>query len=466
MTTPSVEQFEFVTFDVGRKYLARVVAQKGKKLIVRLFNKKTGEWHTKSESREREACIPLTATEAEESFPGCVTAWGNTTLAKVERTKNSGAIIAPAVLEEARKKTNDELVQIINEEWRGICVKLTSLAPYIQVVFERIDAGQEVGGFTSKKKFCEQVVNRTYGAVVFMLRGGNPTNTKRRTRKRSLAPERLALPSAPAAVTPVTPALQPVPEFVEGEWKLATFPADHFDEKRRGKPIKDQWVNTDGRRIQKMQIIKPGQEKKPFRDRERIDIYKVSDQHGSIENAPTLNVAKKTVRPVSTTAAMLEKADLIAKIIANEGSYDLVLTDQSREYLAMRRIVHDTEQEQDEDYRRKPQYHVTLTIEGSTKDAVLDIAKSVFGSKLKGVELVRHGFSRAEDLERAETMRDASLEIVGELHGDIEQWKENLPENFRGDKEEALEQCASKLEEIKEALEAVDFSDVEFPGKY
>jgi hypothetical protein len=73
----------FVTFDAGRKYLARIVAENGKKLIVRLFSKKTGEWQTKSESRERETCIPLTAAEAEESFPGCVAAWANTTAANL-----------------------------------------------------------------------------------------------------------------------------------------------------------------------------------------------------------------------------------------------------------------------------------------------------------------------------------------------------------------------------------------------
>jgi hypothetical protein len=65
----------FVTFDAGRKYLARVVAENGKKLIVHRFDKKSGEWQIKNESREREACIPLTAAEAEASFPGSVAAW-------------------------------------------------------------------------------------------------------------------------------------------------------------------------------------------------------------------------------------------------------------------------------------------------------------------------------------------------------------------------------------------------------
>ncbi|HET8925571.1 MAG TPA: hypothetical protein VFN26_21485 [Candidatus Acidoferrum sp.] len=68
-------KLEFVTFDPGRKHLARIVAVNGKKVTVRRFNKKTGEWQPKNESRECKACIPLTATEAAESFPGSVAVW-------------------------------------------------------------------------------------------------------------------------------------------------------------------------------------------------------------------------------------------------------------------------------------------------------------------------------------------------------------------------------------------------------
>jgi hypothetical protein len=71
-----ITHYGFVTFDPGRKHLARIVAVKGEKVNVRRFDKKTGEWRTKNETREREACIPLSAEEAESSFPGCVAAWG------------------------------------------------------------------------------------------------------------------------------------------------------------------------------------------------------------------------------------------------------------------------------------------------------------------------------------------------------------------------------------------------------
>lgn len=106
----------FVTFDRGRKHLARVVAVNGKKVTVRRFNKKTGEWQTKNESREREACIPLTPAEAEASFPGCVAAWE---AAKLPAALGTGAATIKednpnaTALVEALKKNDRDM-----EAWR------------------------------------------------------------------------------------------------------------------------------------------------------------------------------------------------------------------------------------------------------------------------------------------------------------------------------------------------------------
>lgn len=71
----AVTEGSFVTFDSGRKHLARVVGVNGSKVTIRRFDKKSGEWRTKNEPREREACIPLTSEDAESSFPGCLAAW-------------------------------------------------------------------------------------------------------------------------------------------------------------------------------------------------------------------------------------------------------------------------------------------------------------------------------------------------------------------------------------------------------
>ncbi len=74
-TTGENADYDFVTFDSGRKHLARVVAVNGKKVTVRRFNKKSGESRIGNESRDREACIPLTAAEVEVRFPGSLAAW-------------------------------------------------------------------------------------------------------------------------------------------------------------------------------------------------------------------------------------------------------------------------------------------------------------------------------------------------------------------------------------------------------
>jgi hypothetical protein len=117
-------ELDFATFDPGRKHLARVVAVNGKKVSVRRFNKKTGEWQTKTESRERKACIPLTAAEADELFPGSVAGWNkaakppNGSGGKVTRQMSRNSVLqtitAPAFQSvadsyNAKKKTIDDL---------------------------------------------------------------------------------------------------------------------------------------------------------------------------------------------------------------------------------------------------------------------------------------------------------------------------------------------------------------------
>jgi hypothetical protein len=83
-------------------------------------------------------------------------------------------------LDKIRQKPSLEIMRHINTEWRGVCTKLADLAPWIQVVFERLEAGEKVGTYTSRTEFCKQVLNRTYGAVKFMLDGGNPRNKNKR----------------------------------------------------------------------------------------------------------------------------------------------------------------------------------------------------------------------------------------------------------------------------------------------
>jgi len=182
-------QFEFVTFDPGRKHLARVVAVNGKKVTVRRFNKKTGEWQTKNESREREACIPLTAAEAEASFPGCVAAWeaaANPPGAPAAGAKpinednpNAAALVA------AFKKNDRDM-----EAWRK------EAAPMVKALENDLEESGEIwyGGkrYTSIKKWCEPALGIKYRAMRYRLTGGNPVS-KRKGAGATVAPKAVTL---------------------------------------------------------------------------------------------------------------------------------------------------------------------------------------------------------------------------------------------------------------------------------
>lgn len=92
--------------------------------------------------------------------------------------KSPTAIIAVDPSAHARSMSAKELGEFIAAECKELCIKLASLKPYVEVAFERLDAGEAICGYTSKPTFCECVLGRTYNAVKFMLAGGNPRNVE------------------------------------------------------------------------------------------------------------------------------------------------------------------------------------------------------------------------------------------------------------------------------------------------
>jgi len=258
--------------------------------------------------------------------------------------------------------------------------------------------------------------------------------------------------------------VEKIEPFVEGEWSEALFPADHYDEKRRGKARDGEWVSTDGRRIQRHKSWLPDEEKKPLYKRVWGKVYRAYDQYGLIGMETTLDKARRLVRPVSTTEETLKEADLLALRITRSGSYDADQYQTAERYLAMRRFKAAQEPMQDEDRRRKPVYEITLTAEGSSLDYLTRLAQEAFGKDV-GVAKVPQGYTRDEDLERAADFVEEAKKIVGELKGDLEDWKDNLPDNFREQKEEELDSAISELESIENGLN-ISFDNVEFPGVY
>lgn len=66
----------------------------------------------------------------------------------------------------------------------------------------------------------------------------------------------------------------------------------------------------------------------------------------------------------------------------------------------------------------------------------------------------------------ASTVTDCAQD-VDELKDELQEWFDNLPEQFQsGDKGSELEEAIQQLEEIKDGLESLDFSSVSFPGMY
>jgi hypothetical protein len=171
--------YGFVTFDSGRKHLARIIGANGKKVTVRRFNKKTGEWKSKNENIELNFSIPLTAAEAEETFPGCVAAWEATKLPGATTIKednpNATALVA------AFKKNDHDM-----EAWR------MEAAPMVEALENDLKESGEIWydskRYTSIKKWCEPALGIKYRAMRYRLTGGNPVS-KRTKKGATVAPE-------------------------------------------------------------------------------------------------------------------------------------------------------------------------------------------------------------------------------------------------------------------------------------
>jgi hypothetical protein len=75
--------------------------------------------------------------------------------------------------------------------------------------------------------------------------------------------------------------------------------------------------------------------------------------------------------------------------------------------------------------------------------------------------------SRAARLDRAAGQVDDARNIVEELLGEIEGWRDNLPDNLQGsEKADQLSECADGLQTILDSLGEMDFQSVEFPGAF
>ena len=225
--------------------------------------------------------------------------------------------------------------------------------------------------------------------------------------------------------------------------------------------------NTDGRVIQRFEV----ENEDGSGYIEGAYTYRTNDQYGRVGDFDTLEQAQLGQREPMTQAEILDAADAVAAHIVKYGAGDheesRKVENAAESYLIGRgKGLPEKYDEEEEGNRRTPEYLVTLRIKASTLPAVEKKAKATFGDRLKSVEKVGRGFSRAADLTEAEEHVATAIEIVGELKNGMEEWRDNMPENFQGtQKYEEVEECASRLESLEDELNGIDF-EVDFPGMF
>jgi predicted translin family RNA/ssDNA-binding protein len=120
-----------------------------------------------------------------------------------------------------------------------------------------------------------------------------------------------------------------------------------------------------------------------------------------------------------------------------------------------------------EPQRAKPEYTITLTVEGSRLESVRKKAKEAFGEDLRSIEKVSTATSRADRLSEAESSFEEAKGEVESLRDEIQEWRDNLPENLQsGDKASELDECIEALSSLLDEMESCDFGSISFPGMY
>lgn len=228
-------------------------------------------------------------------------------------------------------------------------------------------------------------------------------------------------------------------------------------------------ANTDGRVIQWFEVENENGDGYI----EGAYTYRTKDSYGqTLGDFDTLEEAKLAVREPLTQAEILAAADEVAAHVVRYGAGD---REESREiesaaesYLIGRgKELPEQYDEEEEGNRRTPEYLVTLRIKASTLPAVEKKAKAAFGDKLRSVQKVGRGMSRAAELAEAKEHVEAAVEVIAELHRAMEERRDNTPENFQGTETyEMVEQAVDALESLRDEVEGVvsSFDNIEFPG--
>src|ERR1051325_4680050 len=68
---------------------------------------------------------------------------------------------------------SESLGAFVRDGLIGVATKLVELKPYVEELWNRFDRGEVILSCSTRKEFCQQVLQRTPRAVRYMLEGGN-----------------------------------------------------------------------------------------------------------------------------------------------------------------------------------------------------------------------------------------------------------------------------------------------------
>lgn len=114
-------------------------------------------------------------------------------------------------------------------------------------------------------------------------------------------------------------------------------------------------------------------------------------------------------------------------------------------------------------------YNVTFKIEAKRIDSLRKKLESIFGKDQVSfqIEQQKKYESRADRLGEAEGLVGDANSIIEDLKGEMEEWRDSIPENLQGgDKYSEVEEAISNLEDLHGELEGIDFGNVSFPSMF
>lgn len=99
---------------------------------------------------------------------------------------------------------------------------------------------------------------------------------------------------------------------------------------------------------------------------------------------------------------------------------------------------------------------------------IVDATKEKFGEVVQtSIQDNTPPESRADRFANAMSLVDDAKCEVEALRDELQEWYDNLPENFQqGDKGQQLEEAISNLDEVANNCDSVDTGNIEFPGMF